>query len=455
MSKGWGARLSKAGKSGLLDAIRGSISGHGRATPEHAPANAADFGAHPVYRQMETQAKAAAAMGVSNPFFRVHDGRAGPTTRIAGVEQINFASYDYLGLNGHPDVAAAAKAAIDTYGVSVSASRLVAGERGFHVDLEQAIADFVGVEAALTFVSGHATNVGVIGQLLGPKDLVIYDSLSHNSVVVGAQLSGAARRSFPHNDLDALQALLESTRRGCENCLIVVEGLYSMDGDFPDLARLIELKSRYNAWLMVDEAHALGVLGKTGRGIAEHAGIDPRQVDIWMGTLSKTLAACGGYIAASAPLIQILKFHCPGFVYSVGMPAPVAAAALAALRVLEREPERVARLSANGHHMLALARAAGLDTGPSSGYAIIPIMVGDSLRAAKLSERLSDRGINALPIVYPAVPMQSARLRFFVTSEHTHAQIDTAVDATQEELARLQRENFGLGRFAQALLEKS
>jgi 7-keto-8-aminopelargonate synthetase-like enzyme len=216
--------------------------------------------------------------------------------------------------------------------------------------------------------------------------------------------------------------------------MVLVEGMYSMDGDYPDLPKLIELKNRYAAWLMVDEAHSLGVLGETGRGVAEHFGVAQDEVDIWMGTLSKTLASCGGYICGSKELIMILKFKAPGFVYSVGMPAPAAAAALAALRVLKAEPQRVHRIRANGQLFLEEARKAGLDTGLSQGYCVVPLIIGDGIKAVKLTERLVARGVNALPIVYPAVPMKAARLRYFITSEHTAEQIVDAVRITNEEL---------------------
>jgi 8-amino-7-oxononanoate synthase len=217
--------------------------------------------------------------------------------------------------------------------------------------------------------------------------------------------------------------------------MIVVEGLYSMDGDLPDLPRLIELKEKYGCWLMVDEAHSLGVLGETGRGIAEHFHVDPKQVDIWMGTLSKTLASCGGYVAGSKELIEVLKFNAPGFVYSVGMPPAAAAAAKAALDALVAEPDRVRRVQENGRLFLAEAKEAGLDTGTSEGYAVVSVMVGDILRAVKLSERLLEAGINALPIVYPAVPMKAARIRFFITALHQPEDIKRAVALTQEQLS--------------------
>ena len=398
----------------------------------------------PEMSEIRTQKAVADLLGVANPFFRIHDGRAGATTHIDGRAHINFASYNYLGLNGHPDVNAAAKAAIDLYGTSVSASRLVAGERAIHRELERRIADFLGVEDAVVFVSGHATNVGAIGHLMRAKDLIVHDALIHNSVLVGAELSGAARRPFAHNDLDALEDLLASRRHGHARCLIVVEGLYSMDGDLPDLARLVELRDRYDAWLMVDEAHALGVLGATGRGTAEELGIDPTGVDIWMGTLSKTLSGCGGYIAGSTALAEYLKFTAPGFVYSVGMPPPVAAAAIASLALLAAEPERVAKLRANGRLFVELARKAGLDIGTTAGFAIVPVMVGDSLRAVQLANRLLERGVNVLPIVHPAVPERAARLRFFLTAEHEPEHIRTAIEIVAEELARLTQSGFGI-----------
>ena len=245
--------------------------------------------------------------------------------------------------------------------------------------------------------------------------------------------------------------MLQDIRGEHERVLIVIEGLYSMDGDLPDLARLVALKRRYGAWLMVDEAHALGVLGASGRGIAEHTGVDPRDVDIWMGTLSKTLAGSGGYIAGSAALIELLKLGVSGFIYSVGLSPPIAGAAIEALDVMQREPERTTRLQRNGRLFLDAARAAGLDTGLGEGHAICPVLVGDSLRAAKLCEVLLNEGINVAPIIYPAVPMQSARLRFFMTSGHTEAQITTAVAATKRALDRLVAQGFGLSTIARLL----
>ncbi len=434
---GHGRAATKGGLKGAAMSIAKKLDGAARsARVSTLPARrkAPSFKDHTLYQSMQKYRLIGDTVGLVDPFFKEHQARLGATTKMAGKTLINFGSYDYLGLNQMPEVAEAAKAAIDQYGTSVSASRVVAGERPIHRELEQGLADFYGTEDAIVFVSGHATNVSTIGTLMSAGDLILHDELVHNSALVGAKLSGAATKSFAHNNMEALQRQLLELRGEYRNVLIVVEGFYSMDGDMPDLPRLVELKNRFGAWLMVDEAHSLGVLGATGRGIAEHYGIPSREIDIWMGTLSKTLGSCGGYICGSKELIMILKFQAPGFVYSVGMPAPAAAAALAALNVLKADPARVARVKANGDLFLAEAKAAGLDTGTSIGYAVVPVIVGDGIKAIKMTERLLARGVNALPIMYPAVPMKAARLRFFITSEHTAAQIKTAVKVTKEEL---------------------
>jgi 8-amino-7-oxononanoate synthase len=376
-------------------------------------------------------------MGIDNPFFRPHQGVAGAVTTIEGRSYLNYASYNYLELSGDPEVSGAAKEAIDRYGTSVSASRLVSGERPVHRALEEALAAHYGVDAAIALVSGHATNVTAIGYLFGPRDLILHDELIHNSILQGVALSGARRLPFAHNDWSGLEALLREQRHHFERVLIVIEGLYSMDGDFPDLPRSIELKKKYKAFLMVDEAHSLGVMGPKGGGIREHFGVDGTEVDIWMGTLSKTLAGCGGYIAGETALVEHLKFLAPGFLYSVGMSPPLAAASLAALQILAREPQRVQALQDNGRLFLELAREAGIDTGTCEGLAVIPVITGSSIRAARLSAALFGRGINVLPILYPAVPEKAARLRFFVSCRHTAAQIRKTVQALVEELDRL------------------
>jgi 8-amino-7-oxononanoate synthase len=423
-------RLRRTSLSAAAPAARGN----GAAADSQVPEQFTRFDLHPGYQQLRIMTDGAAKLGITSPFFKLHEGCAGARTRIGGREYLNFSSYNYLGLSGHPAVSAAAKAAIDKYGTSVSASRPVSGERPLHRELERAIASTYGAEDAIVYVSGHATNVTTIGHLFGPKDLILHDEWIHNSALQGALLSGSRRLSFPHNDWAALDAMLAQQRRQFERVLIVVEGIYGMDGDFPDLPQFVDIKRRHKAFLMVDEAHSFGVMGAKGHGIREHFGLASSDVDIWMGTLSKTLAGCGGYIAGDAALVEHLKFLAPGFLYSVGMSPPVAAAALEALHLLHREPERVATLRKRGALFLELARAAGIDTGYSAGISVIPAIVGSSLSAARLSARLFERGMNVQPILYPAVPEKLARLRFFMTCEHSEADIRHAVDTLRTEL---------------------
>ncbi|SAI05778.1 polyketide synthase [Bordetella ansorpii] len=392
------------------------------------------FDQHPGYLHLRIMNDGAARMGVRSPFFKLHEGIAGAETRIGGKKYINYASYNYLGMSGDPEVSQAAKDAIDQYGTSVSASRLVSGERPIHRELERELAQLYDVDDAVTFVSGHAANVTTIGYLFGPRDLVVHDELIHNSILQGIQLSGAKRLSFPHNDADALDQLLASQRHEFERVLIVLEGIYSMDGDYPDLPRFIDIKQRHHAFLMVDEAHSLGVMGATGRGIREHFGLPGNAVDIWMGTLSKALAGCGGYIAGETALVEHLKFLAPGFLYSVGMPPSVAGASLAALRGMLAMPERVKTLQQRGALFLDQAKANGIDTGYSTGLAVIPAIVGSSLRAARLSAALFERGINVQPILYPAVAEQSARLRFFVSAMHSEGQILQTIETLTQHI---------------------
>lgn len=383
--------------------------------------------------------EAGAALGVDNPYFRVHGGLAAAETSIGNRRFINFASYNYIGLNGDPRVAEAAKAAIDRYGVSASASRVVSGERPVHAELERAIADVYQAEDAMVMVSGHATNVSVIGTLMGPRDLILHDAAIHNSAVEGAKLSGARRIAFTHNNLKAAERELVAQRSRYTRALLIIEGHYSMDGDLPDLAGFIALARKHNAWLMVDEAHSLGVLGAGGRGIAEHLGVDPSGVDIWMGTLSKTLSSCGGYIAGQEKLISYLKYSTPGFVYSVGLPPVLAASALTSLQIMLDEPERVAKLQTNATLFMRLVRAAGFDTADCCGLAIVPVILGSSLIAARLAQAMFEAGVNVQPILYPAVPERAARLRFFISSTHSEAQLRQTVEIMTEAVARVRK----------------
>lgn len=395
--------------------------------------------------------EAAEFLGIADPFFRVHEGIAGAETVIDGCSYVNFASYNYLGLNGHLRICAAAKAAIDRYGTSVSASRPVSGERPVHRELELELAHLHGTEDCVALVGGHSTNVTVIGQLLGRNDVIVHDALIHNSIVQGAILSGARRVPFPHLDAEAAERILGEVRPRNGHALLVIEGHYSMDGDVPDLPAFIAAARRHGAWLMVDEAHALGVLGPRGFGTADHFGVDPGDVDIWMGTLSKTLVSCGGYIAGRKDLVDYLKLVAPGFVFSVGMAPPAAAAALAALDLLSNEPERVRQLKDRATLFLQLAREGGLDVGGSIGASIVPVITGSSIRAGRLAQALFRRGINVQPILYPAVPERAARLRFFLTAAHTEEQIRETADILLEESRQIASEPSDLAAVARHL----
>ncbi|WP_405959311.1 aminotransferase class I/II-fold pyridoxal phosphate-dependent enzyme [Streptomyces sp. NBC_00868] len=375
-----------------------------------------------------------ARTGLPNPYFLVHEGGMTDKTVIDGRELLSFSSYNYLGMATHPRVSEAAKEAIERCGTSVSASRLLSGSRPLHLELETELAALLGCEDAITLTNGHATNVSVIGHLVGAGDLVIHDSLAHDSILQGCKLSGATRRPFPHNDAAALDAVLGQVRHQYRRVLVVIEGVYSMDGGIADLPALVEVKRRHGALLMIDEAHSIGTIGATGRGIGEHFGVDRAAVDLWSGTLSKALASCGGYVAGTRSVVQYLRYTVPGFVYSAGMTPADTAASLAALRLLRAEPQRVARLSENAALFVRLARDADIDIGDSHDTPIVPCIVGDSLRTLRLAEALFQQGISVNPILYPAVPEELARLRFFVTCDHTPDQIRQAVTALEHEL---------------------
>jgi len=421
--------LSTAARMALLARLSKR---RGAEAPRPEAGSARDFSTLPGMRDFALLNAAMESLDLPSPLFRAHDGLAGAHSHVGGRAVINFSSYNYLGLNGDPRVREAAKAAVDRYGVSPSGSRITSGERDLHRALEAALAEWHGAEAAMTFVSGHATNVSVIGHLMGARDVVVHDAAIHNSCTEGIRLSGARRIPFAHNDMAAAAREMAAARRGAGRALLLVEGHYSMDGDSPDLARCIETARRNDAWLMVDEAHSLGVLGATGRGVAEAQGVDPTGVDLWMGTLSKTLSACGGYIAARAEVIDWMRHTVPGAVYSVALAPPLAAAALESLRILRAEPERVRQLQANGRGLRERFRAQGFDTGASQGSAILPVILGSSVRTAKVAAALLERGISAQVVIFPAVPEQSARLRFFLSAEHTEEDLDRTAAALGE-----------------------
>ena len=407
--------------------------------PEHF-----DISLFPEYLELKRHERALLAVAGSNPYFHADQGRTdftkpspGGVSRIDGRELVNFCAYDYVGMAHDPHVIAATKAAIDRFGTGAGASRLVSGEKQIHRDLEDGLASFLGTPKSIVFVSGHATNVATIGHLMSAGDLILHDMLAHNSILQGARLSRATCRAFPHNNWRALDDLLAGVRHNFRRVLIAIEGVYSMDGDYPDLPQFIEVKKRHKALMLVDEAHSLGTMGPTGRGIGEVFGVDRADVELWMGTLSKSLASCGGYIAGSEALVEYLKYTAPSFVYSVGISPPNAAASLAALTLLAREPQRVARLHELAALFLQLAQQRGLDTGTAKGTPIIPIIIGNSVKCLLLARTLSERGINVQPILHPAVPEHATRLRFFITTNHTEQQIRDTVNAIANALAVL------------------
>lgn len=405
--------------------------------PDEATWNPAKF---PEYEELQERLQMAEAFGLRNPYFSVHEAICGDTTVVNGQEMINFSSYNYVGNSGNPVVSKAAQDAIAKYGTSVSASRVASGEKPLTRELEVALSDFFGTEDCIVMVSGHATNVSVIGHLVGAGDLIVHDALAHDSIIQGAKLSGAKRRPFPHNDWGALDRMLTHLRPHYRRVLVCIEGTYSMDGDIPDLPKFIEVKKKHHSMLLVDEAHSAGVVGKTGRGIGEYFNVDRADVDLWGGTLSKSFASCGGYIAGSKALVEYLKYTTPGFVYSVGISPPNAAAALASTREMLAHPERVTQCQENAKTFLELLHTRGINTGMSKDSAVVPAIVGNSVLCLQLSDALKTRGINVQPILYPAVEDDQARLRFFLSSMHKREQLVKTADILKEELDRLTRE---------------
>jgi glycine C-acetyltransferase len=345
--------------------------------------------------------------------------------RVRGRELLMFASYSYLGLLGHPKINAAAQAAAAEYGTGTHGVRLLAGTLMLHGELEIGLAAFTQREAALTFSSGYATNLAAITTLAGRQDVVLCDKLNHASLVDGCALSGAQFVRFRHNDL----ADLERCLRKCEPAatkLVVVDAVFSMDGDIAPLPDIVELCRAHRAWLMVDEAHSLGVLGATGRGIEEHFGLSG-VIDVKMGTLSKAIPSVGGYLAGSADLIHLFRHAARPFIFSAALPPPQVAAAKAALEVIAAEPERVTRAQDNARYFRDRLRTLGFDT-LNTETAIVPLICGSDERAYRMVRECQQRGVFALPVISPAVPAGLARVRATVTAAHTRDEIDCALE---------------------------
>ncbi|TDP39663.1 aminotransferase class I/II-fold pyridoxal phosphate-dependent enzyme [Nocardia ignorata] len=368
-----------------------------------------------------------------NPVFLLRESANDTVIRWQGRELVNFGAYNYLGLSNHPKVVQAAKDALDTYGASASASRIVAGEIPLYAELEQRLAGMYDVADALVTTSGYLTNAGVIGFLLRDGDVAICDSLIHRSVVSGVQWSGARQLTFRHNDPESLRSVLRMARADFDRALVVIEGHYSMDGTIGKLPEIAAIAREFDCAVMVDEAHSLGVFGANGRGVREHFGLPGDAVDIWMGTLSKALGSCGGFVAGDADLIGAMKVAAPGVAMLSGGPAPsTIGAALAALDILDMEPQRLTRLWSNTEFFRSLLVERDLDLGVSEGTPIFPVMVPQEFRAGFVSARLLQQGIYTGAITAPAVPVGAERLRFFLTSEHTPDQLRSTADELAE-----------------------
>jgi glycine C-acetyltransferase len=351
-----------------------------------------------------------------------------PEARVNVVghgQLIMLSSYSYLDLNGHPKINKAAHAAIDRFGTGTHGVRLLSGTLDLHRELEKRIARFKQTEAAITFSSGYIANMSVITTLLEGNDTVICDKLDHASIVDGCMLTRAKFVRFRHNDMDHLETCLrDQANRGRK--LVVVDAVFSMDGDVINLPEVSSLCRQYGAMLMVDEAHSLGVLGRTGHGIEEHFGLSADSVDIKVGTLSKAIPSMGGYAAGSARLCEILAHQARGFIYSAALPAPAVAAARAALDVIEEEPERVQALQRNINYFGARLRAAGFAL-PDSNSAIFPIICGDDWQGWHLARYCQRHGVYVQSIPHPVVPKGTARLRASVTSAHNAEVLDHCV----------------------------
>ncbi len=349
----------------------------------------------------------------------------GMKVRVNGREMGMYASYSYLGLVGHPRINEAAKKAVDKYGTGTHGVRMLAGTLGLHTELEETIAHFKHAESAITYSSGYATNLTVVSTLMGRGDFVLSDKLNHASIVDGCLMSGAEFRRFKHNDMAHLETMLKNIPEGASK-LVIADSVFSMDGDVIDLPKMIELTKKYNAWLMIDEAHSVGVLGKTGTGIEEHFGLGD-VIDIKMGTLSKTIPSVGGYVAAKKEIINYLRHASRAYIFSAALPPAQAAAANEAFKVILDEPWRIEQLNANTKQFIGGLKSAGFDT-LLTETAIVPVICGSDEVAFAMTREGQRQDVFILPVVSPAVPEGLARLRATVTATHEPAEIDRAMN---------------------------
>ena len=370
--------------------------------------------------------------------LRVLEDEQAAVCTYDGRQVINLASNNYLGLCNHPKLREAAIAATERYGVGSGAVRTIAGTMRLHLELEEKIARFKNVEACVVFQSGFTANAGTVSSILGKGDFILSDELNHASIIDGARLSGAKIKVFRHKDVDHAEELLKEIENEPGRKLIITDGVFSMDGDIGPVDQLAALAERYSAIMMVDDAHASGVLGRNGRGSVDHFGVHGR-VDVQVGTLSKAIGALGGYVCGSRDLIDYLYHRARPFLFSTSHPPSVAASCIAAFDILESEPDRIERLWANTHYFQAELQAAGFDIGgrstPASETPITPILLGDGRQTMNFSRALFDKGVMATGIAFPTVPEGKARVRCILSSEHTRPQLDQAL-ATIRSVAR-------------------
>jgi glycine C-acetyltransferase len=348
--------------------------------------------------------------------------------RFDGREVINLASNNYLGLCGDPRMKEAAAEAARRFGAGSGAVRSIAGTMSLHRELERRFAAFKGAESALMFPSGFAANAGTVSAILTREDVIVSDELNHASIIDGARLSRAEIKVFPHRDADAADRLLEETKGEGRNQLLITDGVFSMDGDIAPLPDLVDVAERHGAIMMIDDAHASGVLGENGKGTVSHYGLDPSRVDIQVGTLSKAIGALGGFIAGPAHLIEWLQNRGRPFIFSTSAPPAVAAACIQALDILEQEPERVPRLWERTRFFKEGLERLGFDTG-SSQTPITPVIAGEAATAQQLSALLWEEGVFTPAVVFPTVAKNRARVRTIVTADHTPGDLEQAVDA--------------------------
>jgi len=363
--------------------------------------------------------------------LRILDDQQAPVCTYDGKHVINLASNNYLGLCDDPRLKEAAIAATQKYGVGSGAVRTIAGTMRIHMQLEEKIAAFKGVEACVVFQSGFAANAGTVSSILGKEDFILSDELNHASIIDGARLSRAKIKVFRHKDVAHAEELLKEIQNDPGRKLIITDGVFSMDGDIGPVAALADLAERYGAIMMVDDAHASGVLGRNGRGSVDHFHATAK-VDVQVGTLSKAIGALGGYVCGSRDLIDYLYHRARPFLFSTSHPPSVAATCIAAFDILESEPERIERLWSNTHYFKQQLASTGFDIGgnttPASETPITPIIIGDGRKTMDFSRALFNAGVMATGIAFPTVPESKARIRCIVTSEHTKAQLDQALE---------------------------